>query len=84
MILNDECILNVALVTLVKINVVVVIIGQQRVLDVGRATEPLYAVVLIAVNLDVVDQGTMADTLQSQSVNLIIWTGNQAPSAIRT
>ena len=78
MVLDNQCILNIALITLVKINVVIVIVGEQRMFNIDCAAKPFNTVVLVTMNLNIVNQGTVTNTLKGQTINFIVGTSDQA------
>ena len=78
MILNNQRVLDIAHIAFVKVDIIIVIVGKNRVSHIYSTTEPLDTIILVTVNLNIVDQCTVTNTLQSQTVNLVIWTSDQA------
>ena len=77
LILDNQCILNITLITLVKIYIVIVIVSEHSIFNVSCTAKPLNAIILITMNLHIFNFGTIADTLKGQTINFIIGPSDQ-------
>ena len=78
LVLDNQCILNIALITLIEIYIVIVIVSEQRMFNVDCAAKPFNAIVLVTMNLNIVNQGAVTNSLKGQTINFIVGSSDQA------